>query len=334
MPERRSGSGRIQLYRRRCPVPALSPNVSPEAAKVGQITISRLARQADWTERVTLLRAIQDWNRHAVEYRDQLLWRRLVAIDPPAGRLELPPGPLYPRELGEDGKEKHERRAWIEAVALLKQNTKSDGGYGLYVLDIVSPSAAPEIASDAWIETIQPEEVCFATSQITRNQKVFAVSVGTRPSPAKVPAERVRGTADLGGHPVTYPWHEFWTELVRIAERSPDGLPKRRSLTSRMLAWIPENWEQPPAESTVRNKFAMLYRALEGRLGEGPHKFGGDQFWIELVLIAVRSPDGLPDEPDLIEHMLEWVSKDWINQPAENTMRAEISRLYRALRRP
>ena len=173
-------------------MPALSPNVRPEAAKVGQITISRLARQADWTERVTLLRAIEDWNRNAAEYRDQLLWRRLVAIDPPPGRLELPPGPLYPRESDEDGKEKHERRAWIEAVALLKQNTKSDGRYGLYVLDIVSPSAEPEIASEAWIETIQPEEVCFAKSQITRNQRVFAVSVGEREAAAGAGSESGR----------------------------------------------------------------------------------------------------------------------------------------------
>jgi hypothetical protein len=119
--------------------------------------------------------------------------------------------------------------------------------------------------------------------------------------------------------------------LVRIAERSPDGLPERRLLTSRMLAWISEKWEQPPAESMVRNKFAMLYRALEGRLSEGPHRLGGDEFWIEVIRI-VNMPDGLPDEPDLINHMLEWVSEDWINQPAENTMRAEISRLCRALR--
>ena len=315
-------------------MPALSPNVRREAAKIGQNTISGLARQADCTERVTLLSAIEDWNRNATEYRDQLLWRRLVAIDSPPGWLPTLSGPLYPADPGEDRKEKHERRAWIEAVALLRQKTKSDGRDGLYVLDIGLASAAPEIASDAWIETIQPEEVGFAKSEITRNQTVFAVWVGARPrQPAKVPAERVRRTADRGGHPVKYPWHEFWTEVIQVADRSPDGLPERRVLTSHMLTWVSEKWEQPPADSMVRDKFAMLYRALEGRPSGGPRKFGGDQFWIELVLIAVRSPDGLPGEPELINHMFEWVSEDWLNQQAENTMRAEISNLYRALGR-
>jgi len=308
-------------------VSALSPNVRPEAAKVGVITIS-LARQADWTRRVTLLRAIEDWNRNSTEYRDQLLWRRLAAIAPPPGTFERPFGPLYPLDPGEDGKEKHERRAWIEAVALLEQKTKSDGGYGLYVVDIEQPVAEPEIASDRWIETIQPEDVSFANSQITRNQRVFAVSVGRPLQPAKAPAERVRGTVDPGGRPPKHPWREFWIEVIRIAN-TPDGLPEWRVLKRYMLTWI-ENWEQQPAESMIRDKFAKLKRALEGSTGGRPRKVGWDEFRIEVVRVA-NTPDGLPDEPELIKHMLEWVPEDWLNPPAENTMRAEISHLYRTL---
>jgi hypothetical protein len=237
-------------------VPDASPKVSSALTNVAETKAGGLAPEATWPGRAALLEAIEHWDRR--------LWQRLDDIITPPGtpgkRVEPPLYKLVPEE-DRWANEKHERRAWVEAVALLKQKTKSGAGYILQVLDIGEPSAQPQIASDEWIETILPREVSFADSQILRNQRVFGARVSTRRSePAKIP-EHPHRTVDKGGRPDKFLWDEFWFEVCRIAN-TPDGLPEQREFNKHMLEWASQNWRDPPGDSTIRNKIAALYRAL------------------------------------------------------------------------
>ena len=154
-----------------------------------------------------------------------------------------------------------DRPEWLEGVALLKQKTTSAGGYGLKVLDIGEPSSLPQTATDGWIETILPTEVDFANSQIHRNQRVFAAWVSPRELEGAEIPEPPRPTVDRGGRPAKFRWDEFWFEVCRIAN-TLDGLPDQREFNKQMLNWASQHWSNPPADSTIRNKIAELYREL------------------------------------------------------------------------
>lgn len=210
--------------------------------------------EATWPGRAPLLEAVRCW--------DRLLWRRLDDVITPPGTPGKRPMPLVPSSGALVPNE--DRPEWLEAVALLKQKTTSGGGYGLKVLDIGEPSILPQTATDGWIETILPTEVDFANSQILRNQRVFAAWVSPRElERAEIP-ERPRQTVDRGGRPAKFRWDEFWFEVCRIAN-TPDGLPDQREFNKHMLNWASQHWSDPPADSTIRNKIAELYRELRLR---------------------------------------------------------------------
>ena len=46
---------------------------------------------------------------------------------------------------------------------------------------------------------------------------------------------------------------------------------------------------------------------------------------------VANTPDGVPEQRELTKLMLEWVSAKWVDQPAENTVRAKLAKLCRAL---
>ena len=185
---------------------------------IAKVPAGSPASEVAWPGRAPLLEAIEHW--------DPRLWERLDRITASPRTPGKPrEGPRYPL-LPEDNfppNEKHEHRAWIEAVELLKNKTKSGGEYIRRVLEIGEPSNQPETASDEWIETILPTEVSFANSQILRNQRVFAVWVSQRVATP----ERPPRTVDKGGRPAKFRWDEFWFEVCRNAN-TPDGLPDQR----------------------------------------------------------------------------------------------------------
>lgn len=207
-----------------------------------------------WPGATRLLEAIRLW--------DPRLWQRLDDVITPPGTSGKPPAPLMPSSGVPPPNE--DRTEWFEAVALLKQKTRSGSGYILQVLDIGEPHNPWQTATDGWIETILPREVAFANSQILRNQRVFAAWVSSRQAEGVEIRERPRETINKGGRPEKFSWDDFWIEICLIGN-TLDGLPDRLELNKRMLGWVAEVWLDPPAESTVRNKIAKLYKKLSRR---------------------------------------------------------------------
>ena len=226
-------------------------NPAPKTTSSPEFTADEPAREATWRGLLPLLGAIQHWDRR--------LWQRLNDVMTPPGTRGKPRVPLMPSSGVPVPNE--DRLEWSEALALVKQKTRSDGGYILQVLDIGEPSLSPQTASDGWIETILPREILFANSQILRNQRVFAAWVSPRRSVEEEIQEQPRRTADKGGRRAKFRWDEFWIEVCRIAN-TPDGLPEQRELTKQMLEWCSNRWPDSPDASTVRAKIAALYRAL------------------------------------------------------------------------
>jgi hypothetical protein len=55
-------------------------------------------------------------------------------------------------------------------------------------------------------------------------------------------------------------WDQFWVEIVRIA-KMPDGLPQgTEELYRRMGDFCATKFSDPPGETTIRDKLAMLYK--------------------------------------------------------------------------
>ncbi len=80
------------------------------------------------------------------------------------------------------------------------------------------------------------------------------------PSPANSIASSAtvtRGTS-RGGRPVAYDWNAFNREVVRLAN-TIDGLPPRPELQRHMLEWCERTWGKSPADSTVRERIALIY---------------------------------------------------------------------------
>ena len=226
-------------------MPDAPPEVKNSApANVADDTVGGPAQKATWSERAPLLKAIEHWDSRLAQRLSSIMGARWLMLD--EYRV---------------ASEKHPHREWGEAVALLKEKTKSDGGYVLQVLDIGQPFAELQIASDQWIDSILPREVSFADSQILRNQIVFGAWVISRQPELEQIPERGRRTVDKGGRPAKFRWDEFWFEVCRIAN-TPDGLPDQREFNKHMLDWASKHWSDPPADSTIRNKISELYRAL------------------------------------------------------------------------
>jgi hypothetical protein len=61
-------------------------------------------------------------------------------------------------------------------------------------------------------------------------------------------------------------------------------------------------------------------------MGGRPAKFGWDDFWIEIVRIALMEGE-LPERDALRQRMLDWISH-WPNQPEAGEIRKRLKRLY------
>jgi hypothetical protein len=73
-----------------------------------------------------------------------------------------------------------------------------------------------------------------------------------------------------GGRPPTFPWDEFFIEIIRRANM-PDGLPETQAeLEREMSEWCDQNWGDAPGESTIRGRIAAVYAAIrKGRKPRG-----------------------------------------------------------------
>jgi hypothetical protein len=61
-------------------------------------------------------------------------------------------------------------------------------------------------------------------------------------------------------------------------------------------------------------------------------KYDWDQFWSEIVRLADQHR--LPPREDLHEHMVDWLSTKWPDQPDESEIRKRLSTLYDHMKRP
>lgn len=65
--------------------------------------------------------------------------------------------------------------------------------------------------------------------------------------------------------------------------------------------------------------------------GGRPQLYDWDLFHAEVVRVA-NEPDGIPDkQADLVRHMLSWYSDRGEKEPAESSVKAKISRIYKYL---
>ena len=65
--------------------------------------------------------------------------------------------------------------------------------------------------------------------------------------------------------------------------------------------------------------------------GGRPQEYDWDALTIQIIRIA-DSPDGLPEsQAALVEQLLQWCEDTWGKQPAESSVKARISNIFRAL---
>ena len=65
--------------------------------------------------------------------------------------------------------------------------------------------------------------------------------------------------------------------------------------------------------------------------GGRPREYDWDAVTIEIIRIA-NSPDGLPEsQAALVEQLLQWCENTWGKQPAESSVKARTSKVFRAL---
>jgi hypothetical protein len=75
---------------------------------------------------------------------------------------------------------------------------------------------------------------------------------------AVMPAEATETRGRKG-----YDWESFWIEVVRIVNKSPDGLPEKQAeFEITMLEWCEKTWGKEVGESTVRERLSRVYAAI------------------------------------------------------------------------
>ena len=127
------------------------------------------------------------------------------------------------------------------------------------------------------------------------------------------------GEPSIGPQTATDPWIE--TILPREVGFADSQIRRNQRV---FAAWI------SPRQTERTEKPEQLRRTVHK--GGRPEKFRWDDFWIQVCRIA-NTPDGLPEQRDLTKNMLEWVSNEWRDPPADSTIRAKIATLYRAIPR-
>jgi hypothetical protein len=110
------------------------------------------------------------------------------------------------------------------------------------------------------------------------NSADFTVSIGPRRHaymqfrlPAVRTAELALKVGDVlparqkephaGGRPRQFNWDIFHWEIIKIVDRSPDGVPDEATLR-RMMEEFTAGWNKPPSLRSVRKKISDLYRWL------------------------------------------------------------------------
>ena len=104
----------------------------------------------------------------------------------------------------------------------------------------------------------------YLKSRVTRNDlKVFAKSKGLQP------AFLFDTLMPKGGRPLKYDWDALGIEIIRTA--ALDGLPNSQAeLIEKLLQWCENNWEEQPADSSVKSRVSNIYNKLG--LGQKPLK--------------------------------------------------------------
>ena len=125
------------------------------------------------------------------------------------------------------------------------------------------------------------------------------------------------GEPSIGPQTATGPWIE--TILPREVSFANSQIRRNQRV---FAVWI------SPRQTERTEQPERLHRTAHK--GGRPEKFRWDDFWIEVCGIA-NTPDGLPEQRELTKQMLEWTSSEWPDPPADNTIRAKIATLYRAL---
>jgi hypothetical protein len=123
---------------------------------------------------------------------------------------------------------------------------------------------------DAWLNGHGFSGRKFLCAQF---EKAFAFAFGNPPPQFELRSELAQLPAtehpesirkDRGGAPRKFDRDLFFIEIVRIAN-TPDGLPDRRDLARHMADWCAKNFEEPPAENTIRAWLAKVCDRLDLR---------------------------------------------------------------------
>lgn len=124
--------------------------------------------------------------------------------------------------------------------------------------------------------------------------------------------------------PVTVP-EEFWTTVELDMDASAvtgHGI----TFTGVLISWRPN---APAEASDCKVAPGQKSRNSGGR----PGKFDWEAFAAELVRLA-NTPDGLPNEQALRQHMLAWCAANFSEEPADSTFRDKLAKLTAGLRAP
>jgi hypothetical protein len=83
---------------------------------------------------------------------------------------------------------------------------------------------------------------------------------GVEYSEVKISPLEISADTNEGGRPLKFSWDQFWVEIVRIANM-PDGLPEGEGKLYRYVAdFCATRFSDPPGETTIRDKLAMLHK--------------------------------------------------------------------------
>ncbi len=76
----------------------------------------------------------------------------------------------------------------------------------------------------------------------------------------KISPPEISGDTDKGSRQLKFNWDQFWVEIVRIAKMRK-GLPKDSEELYRYMAdFCATRFSDPPGETTIRDKLAMLHK--------------------------------------------------------------------------
>lgn len=87
----------------------------------------------------------------------------------------------------------------------------------------------------------------------------------------------------------------------------------------------PSWWQELPAAEPSAGLTSKSARRKNR--GGHPGKWDWDAFYREIIRIA-NIPDGLPERPKLMKHMLDWCVREWGDEPALSGVRERVSKLY------